>query len=69
MIAYEIGFLSLIKYLQDPHPRITQPWYADDAGGGGIRAHTVTLPGPSGEGATKGLLPGSNQDYLGRGPA
>ena len=35
MIAYGIGVLPLIKYLQDTHPRVTQLWYADDAGAGG----------------------------------
>ena len=35
MIAYGIRFLLLIRELQGAHPRVTQPWYADDAGAGG----------------------------------
>ena len=34
MIAYVIGVLSLIRELWGAHPRVTQPWYADDAGAG-----------------------------------
>ena len=40
MIVYGIGILPLIRELQDAHPQVTQPWYADDAraggGGGGL---------------------------------
>ena len=35
MIAYGIGVLPLIRDIQDAHPRVTQPWYADDVGAGG----------------------------------
>ena len=35
MIAYGIGVLPLIRELRNAHPRVTQPWYADDAGAGG----------------------------------
>ena len=39
------------------------------AGGGrGVRAHPGTLPGPAGEEATAGVLPGTDQECLGRGP-
>ena len=31
MIAYGIGILPLIQELRDAHPRVTQPWCADDA--------------------------------------
>ena len=31
MITYGIGVLPLIRELRDSHPRVTQPWYADDA--------------------------------------
>ena len=34
MIAYDIGVLPLIRELRDAHPRVTQPWYADNAGAG-----------------------------------
>ena len=30
-----IGFLPLIRELRGAHPRVTQPWYADDAEAGG----------------------------------
>ena len=36
MIAYGIGVLPLIRELREAHPRVTQPWYADDAGVGGV---------------------------------
>ena len=35
IIAYGIGVLPLIRELQGAHPRVTQPWYADDAEAGG----------------------------------
>ena len=35
MIAYSIGVLPLIRELQDVHPCVTQPWYADEAGAEG----------------------------------
>ena len=35
MIACVIGVLPLIRELRGAHPRVTQPWYADDAGAGG----------------------------------
>ena len=35
MITYSIGVLPLIQELRDAHPRLTQPWYANDAGAGG----------------------------------
>ena len=35
MISYDIGFLPHIRELRNAHPRVTQPWYADDAGAGG----------------------------------
>ena len=36
VIAYVIGVLPLIREIRDAHPRVTQPWCADDAGGGGV---------------------------------
>ena len=43
MISYVIGVLPLIHELQDAHPRVTQPCYADDVGAvgsfGNIIAH------------------------------
>ena len=35
MIVYGIRFLPLIREIWDAHPRVTQPWYADDAVAGG----------------------------------
>ena len=35
MIAYVIGVLPLIRELRGAHPRVTHPWYTDDAGAGG----------------------------------
>ena len=35
MIAYGIGVLPLIKEFWNAHPRVTQTWYANDAGAGG----------------------------------
>ena len=35
MIAYGIGVLHLIREISNAHPRVSQPWYADDAGAGG----------------------------------
>ena len=41
MIAYGIGFLPLRGDLQGALPRLTQPWYADDAGAGGKFPHIL----------------------------
>ena len=38
MIAYGLGILPLIRDLWTAHPRVTQPWYTDDAGSGGTFA-------------------------------
>ena len=35
MISYGIGVLPLIRELRNAHPRVNQPWYADDVGAGG----------------------------------
>ena len=35
MIAYVIGVLPLIRELRGAQPRVTQPWYADNAEAGG----------------------------------
>ena len=32
MISYGLRVLLLIRELQEAHPNVTQPWYADDAG-------------------------------------
>ena len=47
MIVYRIGVLPLIRELREAHPRVIQPWYADDAGAGGtfkdVQAHFQDL--------------------------
>ena len=43
MIAYGIGVLPLIRELRRYHPYVTQPWYADDAGAGGIFGAVMDL--------------------------
>ena len=47
MIACGIGVLPLIRELREAHPRVTQPWYADDAGAQGafidVQAHFQDL--------------------------
>ena len=49
MIAYCIGAIPLVREIWDAHPRVTQPWYTDDAGAGGsfgyIMAHFQDLQG------------------------
>ena len=35
MITYGLGILPLIQDLRTAHPRVTKPWYANDAGAGG----------------------------------
>ena len=41
MIAYGIGVLPLTREHHGSHPRVTQPWYADDAGVGGKFEHII----------------------------
>ena len=41
MITYGIGLLPLIRELRGAHPRVTQLWYADDAGAGGKFSHIL----------------------------
>ena len=69
-IAYDIGVPPPIRELQGEHPRVTQPWYADDAGAGGgvIYTHIGAPTVLAGEGPAKALLPGVYQEYHDRGP-
>ena len=40
MNAYGIGVLPPTREIRGAHPRVTQQWYADDAGaGGGVHPH------------------------------
>ena len=41
MIAYGIGFLPLIRELQEATPQVTHPWYENNAGAGGTFHHTL----------------------------
>ena len=41
MIAYGIGVLPLIRELCDAPPRVTQPWYVDDARAGENFGHIL----------------------------
>ena len=47
IIAYGIGVIPLTRKLREAHPRVTQSWYADDAGAGGtfakVQAHFQDL--------------------------
>ena len=45
MIAYGIRVLPLIRELWGSHPRVTPPWYANDAGAGGKFNHTLGIFG------------------------
>ena len=68
MIAYGIGVFPLIRDLRRDHPRVTLPWYADDAGGGrGIWGHYGPLQGPPTEGAGPGVFSRAHQEHLGGG--
>ena len=65
MIEYGIGVLPLIRDLRRAHPRVTQPWYADDAGVGGklgdIMAHYRYLQL---RGAARGYYPDPTKSIL-----
>ena len=69
MIAYCIGVLPLIRDIREAHP-LHHPTMLRGRcrGRGNLQAHSGTLPGPTEEGDTKGLITGSNQEYLGHGP-
>ena len=41
IIEYEIGVLTLIRALREAPPRVTHPWYTDDAGEGGTFDHIL----------------------------
>ena len=65
MTAYGIGFLPLIRELQDSHYHFAQPWYADGAGAGGtferILAHFQDLQA---WGPPQGYLPEPTKSIL-----
>ena len=42
MITYGIGVLPIIQELWGAHPRVTQPWCADDTGAGGKSRKLLT---------------------------
>ena len=69
MIAYGIEVLPLVRELWGAHPRVTQPWYADDAGAGVMFQQILEhFRGPPGAGTGPRLLPGYDQEHLGLGP-
>ena len=65
MITYGIRVLPLIRVLQVDHPRVYQPWYADDAGAGGsftdILAHFKDLQL---KGTARGYFPEPTKSIL-----
>ena len=65
MIAYGIGVLLLIRELQGAHPRVTQPWYADDTGSGGKFPHIlVHLRDLQARGPPRGYFPELTKSIL-----
>ena len=65
MITYVIGVLPLIQELRDSHPRVTQPWYADDVGVGGtfpkVQDHFLDLQA---RGPARGYYPEPTKSIL-----
>ena len=65
MITYGIGVLPLNRELREAHPRVTQPWYADDAGAGvtfiDVQAHFQDLQA---RGPARGYYPESTKSIL-----
>ena len=65
MIAYSIWVLPLIRKLRNAHPRVNQPWYADDVGAGGtfqqILEHFWDLQA---RGPDRGYYPESTKSIL-----
>ena len=58
MIAYGIGVLPLIRELRGAHPRVTQPWYADDAWARGNCMHILAYHWDwQAQGPPRGYLP------------
>ena len=65
VITYGIGVIPLIRELRGAHPRVTQPWYADDAGEGGNFEHiTVYLRDLQARGPIRGYYPELNKSIL-----
>ena len=65
MIAYGMRVLTLIRDLQEAHPCITQPWYADDAGAGGKFTHILEhLWEMRARGLTRGYYPEPTKSIL-----
>ena len=67
MISYGLRFISIIKELHAAQPQVTQLWYPDKAvPGGELYPHSGTLGWDSGAGTPTWVLPGANQEHLGR---
>ena len=65
MIAYGIWVIPLIRELRDAHPRVTQLWYADNAGAGGTLHHILAhLQGMQGRGPPRGYFPDTTKSNL-----
>ena len=65
MITYDIGVLPLIRALQGAHPRITQPWYADDAWVKGKFPHILAhLQDLQARGSPRGSFPDPSKSIL-----
>ena len=41
MIAYILGVIPLIWEIREAHPKVSQPWYIDDARAGGTFPHIL----------------------------
>ena len=58
IIMYVLGFILIIRELQAAHSKVTQPWYADNAGAGGtftlLQAHLDDILS---QGPTRGYFP------------
>ena len=64
-IAYGIGVLPLIREIRGSHPRITQPWYADDVGAGGKFIHILAhLRDAQARGPPRGYYPEPTKSIL-----
>ena len=65
MISYGIGVLPLRRELRGAHTRVTQPWYADDAGAGGKFPHILAhLRYLQVRGPPRGYLPEPTKSIL-----
>ena len=65
MSSYGIGVLPIIIELWDTHPRVTQPWYTDDAGSGVKFEHILEhFQYLQARGPTRGYFPDPTNSIL-----